>query len=270
MEFGGVDISQQTGAAVTTISSNVNARSMWPKSLEILEGRGQAGCLISNQVGPSLIPYPSAHATTCGAETGDVRLVSLVSCHTARNLRCRLHENQQRLHRRSAICNFNVLLFFIILGSSSKCESRDHRVMYVLKDGTRKGCVRFFERSMTLAQAITFPHSLLRSRSNMKWNNLYETWVKGSRGPVSAVKGRELSVFCNAAVAQVPERLISSFTKLKQLISSSRECLALSILIRHLVTQSPRFPFCQLLGSGKEAAQSIPLHQVWILEKRRR
>ncbi|KAJ6414787.1 hypothetical protein OIU84_003745 [Salix udensis] len=65
---------------------------------------------------------------------------------------------------------------------------------------------------------------------------------------VTAVKGRELSAFCNAAVAQVPERLISSFTKLKQLISSSRECLALSILIRHLVIQSSPLSLLPIAG----------------------
>jgi len=63
---------------------------------------------------------------------------------------------------------------------------------------------------------------------------------------VSAVQGTELSAFCSALVSHVPERLISSFTKPKTLISSSGERLALSVLIWNLITQSPRLPFCQL------------------------
>ncbi|KAG6781365.1 hypothetical protein POTOM_014264 [Populus tomentosa] len=61
-----------------------------------------------------------------------------------------------------------------------------------------------------------------------------------------AVQGTEVSAFCSATVSHVPERLISSFTKPKTLISSSGERLALSVLIWNLITQSPRVPFCQL------------------------
>uniref|UniRef100_A0A2K2B886 Uncharacterized protein n=1 Tax=Populus trichocarpa TaxID=3694 RepID=A0A2K2B886_POPTR len=59
-----------------------------------------------------------------------------------------------------------------------------------------------------------------------------------------------------ALVSHVPERLISSFTKPKTLISSSGERLALSVLIWNLITQSPRLPFCQLpLGSPDATIQ---------------
>ncbi|KAJ7004570.1 hypothetical protein NC653_009420 [Populus alba x Populus x berolinensis] len=62
----------------------------------------------------------------------------------------------------------------------------------------------------------------------------------------NARESRGCELFPCRLLYHVPERLISSFTKPKTLISSSGERLALSVLIWNLITQSPRLPFCQL------------------------